>query len=59
VSKRSRHEADDLAHRVASGDHHQEAEQDDGEREGDVLARQHVGPRRHRHGDEDGERGEP
>src|SRR3954453_6805056 len=37
------HEPDDLAHRVAAGDHHQQAEQDHGEREGDVLARQRVG----------------
>ena len=38
-----RHEADDLAHRVAPRHHHQQAEQDDGERERQVLARQRSG----------------
>ena len=33
-----RHEADDLAHRVAPRHHHQQAEKHDGERECEVLA---------------------
>ena len=33
-----RHEADDLRHRVAPHDHHQEAQQDDGERQRQLLA---------------------
>ncbi len=44
--------ATENSNRVAPGDHHQEPEQDDGEREGEVLARQRVNPagdRKHQH----------
>ena len=43
-----RHEADDLGDGVAPGDHHQKAEQDHGEREGEILTRQgaHAGTHR-------------
>ena len=37
------HEAHHQADGVAAGDHHQQSEQDDGEGEGQVLARQRVG----------------
>jgi len=33
-----RHEPDDLGNRVAPRDHHQHAEQDDGQREGKIFA---------------------
>src|SRR6185369_7847306 len=38
-----RHEADHLAHRVAPRDHHQQAEQYDRERKGEVFACQRIG----------------
>ena len=38
-----RHEADDLADRVAPRHHHQRPEQHDGERESEILARQRIG----------------
>ena len=52
-----RHEADDLADRVAPRHHHQQAEQDDREREGEILARQRIGlggdAQHHHHGERD------
>ena len=52
-----RHEADHLADGIAPRDHHEQAEQHDGEREGEVLARQQIGAlggaQRHHHGQRD------
>ena len=54
-----RHEADDLADRIAPGDHHQEAKQDDREREGEVLARQRAGGLGHPQHQHDRQRDQP
>src|SRR3954470_4996436 len=51
-----RHEADHLAHGIAARDHHQEAEQDHRQREGEVLARERPGLRGHRQHHHDRER---
>ena len=53
-----RHEADDLRHRVAPGDHHQQAEQDDSERERQILAHQHADILADRHDQQDRQRDE-
>ena len=54
-----RHEANDLAHGVASRHHHQEAEQHDGEGKSQILARQRVGIARNPEHDDHGQSDEP
>ena len=51
-----RHEADDLTDGVAARHHHQQTKKNDGEREGEILARQRIGFLSHAQHDHHGKR---